>query len=153
MERKESSTHYELHSEKLERHPRVPRHGRALLAARAAVSDRRRPGVRHPRRHDRHPALARQERGAARHFVRVEKGAAVRRHPARLRHEPVRHLADRQAVAADHPRDDHDVARRGVAAAQAATHSGQDLDARGRRLVDLRRFGRRGNRVRHRCGR
>ena len=43
MERKESSTHYELHSEKLERHPRVSRHGRALLAARAAVSDRRRP--------------------------------------------------------------------------------------------------------------
>ena len=74
----------------------------------------------HPRRHDRHPALARQERGAVRHLVRVEKGAAVRRHPARFRHEPVRHLADRQAIAADHPRDDHDVARRGVAAAQAA---------------------------------
>lgn len=151
--RKESSTHHELYSEKLERHPRVSRHGRALLAAWAAVPDRRRPGVRHPRRHDHHSALARQERGAARHLLRVEKGTAVRCHPARLRHEPVRHLADRQAVAADHPRDDHDVARRGVAAAQAAAHPRQDLDARGCRLVDLRRFGRCSDRVRHRRGR
>lgn len=151
--RKENTPYYELHPEKLERHPRVPRHGRTLLAARAAVSDRRRPGVRHPRRHDHHSALARQECGAARHLLRVEESAAVRRHPARLRHEPVRHLADRQAVAADHPRDDHDVARRGVAAAQAAAHPRQDLDARGRRLVDLRRLSRRGDRVRHRRGR
>ena len=147
--RKENTPHYELHSEKLERHPRVPRHGRALLAARAEISDRRRPGVRHPRRYDPHPALARQDGGAARHLVRVEKSATVRRHPARLRHEPVRHLADRQAVAADHRRDDHDVARRVVAAAQADAHPRQDLDARGRRLVDLRRLCRRRDRLRH----
>lgn len=147
--REKGLPHHELSSEKLERHPCVPRDGRALLAARAEISDRRRPGVRHPRRYDRHAALARQDGGAARHLVRVEKSAAVRRHPARLRHEPVRHLADRQAVAADHRRDDHDVARRVVATAQADAHPRQDLDARGRRLVDLRRLCRRRDRLRH----
>lgn len=55
----------------------------------------------------------------------------------------------RQAVAADHRRDDHDVARRVVAAAQADAHPRQDLDARGCRLVDLRRICRRRDRLRH----
>ncbi len=100
---------------------------------------RGRAGVRHRERHDRHALHPRQEHTAERHHVRLKKGAAVRRDSARLRHEPLGHSADREAVAADHSRNEHGLARDCVTLHKLLHIPGKNFDAHRRRLVDLLR--------------
>ena len=63
----------------------MPVHCDSGVAAGTGGAGCRRTGILHPDRHGAHTVLEGQDQGAAGHRLYLEKGAAVRGYPARLR--------------------------------------------------------------------